>query len=199
MSAPQDKIRIVVVTGSVRPGNYTAKAAALVADELGQDPQVEVVVVDPAALTLPLPGTDPGSAVTEKLKDDVSNAAGIVLATPEYHGSFSSVMKLVIENLGFPSVMAGKPVALLGVAAGVIGAIKSLEQLRSVCSHIGAVVLPGPVSVAGVQKVFDDEGRCTDEGTEKRVRGLAHTLLDYLRQSVCPRITLERMVREGAS
>ena len=59
--------------------------------------------------------------------------------------------KLVIENLGFPSVLAGKPVALVGVAAGRIGAIKSLEQLRGVCSHVGALVLPGAVSVAGVR------------------------------------------------
>ena len=64
--------------------------------------------------------------------------------------------KLIIENLGFPSVLATKPVALLGVAAGQIGAIKSLEQLRSVLSHVGAIVLPGPVSVAGVQGVFDE-------------------------------------------
>jgi FMN reductase len=190
-------MHIVVVTGSVRPGNYTSKAAALVVDELGKDPQVAVQVVDPGALSLPAPGTDPGSADAQKLKDDVAGAAGIVLATPEYHGSFSSVMKLVIENLGFPSVLAGKPVALLGVAAGAIGAIKSLEQLRSVCSHIGAIALPAPVSVAGVQRVFDEDGRCTDSGTEERVRGLAHTLLDYLRQHVCPRLTLERMVREG--
>jgi len=41
------------------------------------------------------------------------------LATPEYDGSLSSVMKLVIENLGFPSVLAGKPVALMGVGGGI--------------------------------------------------------------------------------
>ncbi len=32
-------------------------------------------------------------------------------------------MKLVIENLGHPSVLSGKPVALLGVASGAIGAV----------------------------------------------------------------------------
>ena len=57
----------------------------------------------------------------------IRRSTGVVLATPEYHGSFSSVMKLMIENLGFPSVLAGKSVALLGVAGGSIGAIKSLE------------------------------------------------------------------------
>ena len=39
----------------------------------------------------------------------------VVLATPEYHGSFSSVMKLMIENLGFPSVLEGKSVVHFSV------------------------------------------------------------------------------------
>lgn len=196
-SVTTGKISIVVVQGSVRPGNYTAMASALVVDELRKTPEVTVEFVDPATLTLPLPGTGSSEAM-EALQASVSGAAGVVLATPEYHGTFSSVMKLVLENLGFPSVLAGKPVALLGVAAGAIGAIKSLEHLRSVCSHIGSIVLPGPVSVAGVQRVFDADGKCLDEGVEKRVRGVGTTLVHYLHENVCPRIALERMVREDS-
>ena len=71
------------------------------------------------------------------------------MATPEYHGSLAAMMKLIIENLGFPSVLAGKPVALRGAAAGRIGALKSLEQLRGVCSHVGGIVVPGPGCLAG--------------------------------------------------
>src|SRR5438067_2496587 len=116
-------IRIVVINGSVRPGNYTAMASAYVVDELKKNPRVSVDVVHPAELQLPFPGTNPDAPDTRKLQQLVREATGVVLVTPEYHGSFSSVMKLVIENLGFPSVLAGKPVALLGVAAGSIGAI----------------------------------------------------------------------------
>lgn len=126
----------------------------------------------------------------------VRNATGVIIATPEYHGSFSSVVKLSIENLGFPSVLAGKPVALLGVAAGQIGAIKLLEHLRSVCSHVGALVMPSLVSVANVRQVFDDQGRSLDPAAETRIRGVATTLVDDIRGSVCPRITLEAMLRE---
>jgi FMN reductase len=190
-------LRIVIVVGSVRPENYTSKAVALVADELRKDPDVAVDIIDPSVLDLPLPGVDPDSAVAKKIQEKVAAASGVVLATPEYHGSFSSVMKLVIENLGFPSVLRGKPVALLGVAAGSIGAIKSLEQLRSVCAHVGAIALPLPVSVAGVQKAFDAAGNSTDPAVEKRVRGVATGLLDYLRNNVCPRIQLEQLLREG--
>ena len=95
-----------------------------------------------------------------------------------------------------PSGLAGKPVALLGVAAGAIGAIKSLEQLRGVCSHVGAIVLPGPVSISGVQNAFDAKGKCLNAGVEKRVRSVATGLLDYIHKSICPSVALERMVRE---
>jgi chromate reductase len=194
-----EPLKIVIVLGSVRPGNYTAKAAALVVDQLRQDPDVAVDVVDPSNLELPPPGIGADSPVSRGLQEKVRSAAGVVLATPEYHGSFSSVTKLVIENLGFPSALAGKPVALLGVAAGAIGAIKSLEQLRGVCAHVGAIALPLPVSVANVRKAFAEDGTCTDPAVDKLVRRAGSNLLDYIRTNVCPRIQLEQILREGAA
>lgn len=189
-------IRIVTVAGSVRPGSFTSKALNLVIDEAKGLPSVEVDAIEVASLDLDLPGAGP-SRDAERIQNLVSQATGLVLATPEYHGSYSSVIKMVIENLGFPSVMSGKPIALLGVAAGQIGAIKALEHLRSVCSHVGGIVLPGPVSVAGVQQLFDDEGRCLDEAIEKRIRGLARGLVDYIQENLCPRMALEEMTRRG--
>src|SRR5438477_1890918 len=170
-------IRIVVINGSVRPGNYTSMASALVVDELRKDPKIEG---------------------TKRLQQEVKDATAVILATPEYHGSFSSVMKLVIENLGFPSVLAGKPVGLLGVAAGSVGAIKSLEQLRSVCSHIGALVLPLPISVPNIQKVFDASGHPLDPAVDKLIRTAATNVMNYIHQNICPSVTLERLLRSGA-
>jgi chromate reductase len=190
-------IRIVVINGSVRPGNYTSMASAYVVDELCKHPKVSVEEVHPAELNLPFPGTDPHSPATKKLQQIVAQATGVVLATPEYHGSFSSVMKLVIENLGFPSVLAGKPVALLGVAAGAIGAIKSLEHLRGVISHIGGIALPLPISIANVQKVFDRDGHVVEPSVEKMLRQSAASLLGYIEKNICPTVTLERLLREG--
>lgn len=195
MAQDDDGIRIVIIPGSVRPGNFTTKAAALVADELRTHDDVAVDMLDLVELDLPLPGISGRAEQVEYFRATVNRATAAVIATPEYHGSFSSVIKLAIENLGYPSGISGKPVALLGVASGAIGAVKSLESLRGVCSHVGAIVLPGQVSVASVNKVFDD-GRCTDEAVEKRVRGLATTLIDYIRSHICPRVALEQMVRE---
>ena len=197
MTSNNGGIRIAVLCGSVRPGNYTRMAVEVVVASLSAEPNVLVEVVDPSELDLPLPGLKATSDSAAQLQESVRGATAVILATPEYHGSFSSVMKLMIENLGFPSVLAGKPVALLGVAGGSIGAIKSLEQLRSVCSHVGAIVLPGPVSVAHVRSAFNEAGECIDSSVEGRLQGLAENVLAYIRQNVCPRMTLESMVRAG--
>ncbi len=190
-------IRIAAIKGSVRPGNYTEMALALVLDEFGKHDGVHVDLIDPRELDLSPPGIDEGKPDPERIKGIVEGATGILIATPEYHGSFSSLVKLVIENLGFPSVMSGKPVALLGVAAGAIGAIKSLESLASVCQHVGGMVLPGPVSVANCREVFDEGGNCLDERIERRVRGAATNLIHYIENNICPKISLEAIVREN--
>ena len=195
----RDGVRIVAVLGTARPGNYTARALALVTDEIESRGDIALDVIDPAGMNLPFPGTDADAPDAKALKELVSRATGVVFSTPEYHGTYSAMTKLILENLGFPSVLAGKPVGLLGVAAGQIGAIKALEHLRSVLSHIGAIVLPGPVSVAGVQQVFDEDGRCLDERMEGLIRGVATNLIDYIHSNICPRVALEQLVREGTA
>lgn len=185
---------ILCISGTSRPDNYTSHALAVVEDEL-RAKGATVVRMDARELTLGFPGY-PETDDAKRLQAALADAQGVVLATPEYHGTFTAMTKLIIENLGFPSGLKGKPVTLLGVAAGRIGAIKSLEQLRSVCAHTGAIVLPMPISIAGVRNVFDESGACTDQGTEKVLRGLAHGLLDFIRDFVCPRYELEAMVRQ---
>ena len=190
----REALHILAASGSSRPGNYTHRVLGLAVDELRTRHQVQVDLIDLSTADFPFPGQGPSKA-TKQAQDLVKAAAGVLLATPEYHGSYSSAMKRFIENLGFPSTLAGKPVALLGAAAGQIGAVKALEHLGSVCSHVGAFVLPGPVSVARVQKVFDRDGRCLDSAIETRVRGLATHLMDYIHYRICPGTALEQSAR----
>ena len=194
------KIKIVAVCGSVQPNNFTGKALAIAADEFRKFDDVTLEVFNPSELELPLPGQHVAAKSTdalEWLQKSVQASTGLLLSTPEYHGSYSSVIKLVIDNLGYPSGLAGKPVALLGVASGAIGAVKALEHLRSVCSHVGAIVLPGPVSVAMVNNAFDDDGACRDPKVEQRIRRGAASLVEYIYSHICPKIALEELARNG--
>src|SRR3989442_4364783 len=163
---------IVCISGTNRPDNYTSRALGIVIDELRQS-RVDPVVFDARELSLAFPG-HPDTGDGQQLRTAVAEAPGVILATAEYHGSLCAMTKLMIENLGFPSVLAGKPVALVGVAAGRIGAIKSLEQLKGVCAHIGALVVPGAVSVAGGESLFFDKGRGGGDARATNVTRVAH-------------------------
>ena len=171
--------KISVILGTSRPDSYTSKALIPIFDELTIR-KIDFDFLDPSKLDLLLPGVEGTSKDSTKIKEICSKADGIIFSTPEYHGSISACAKLIIENLGFPSVLSGKPVVILGVAAGSAGAIKSLEQLRSVLSHIGAIVLPGSVSVANVKNVFNNNGECLDKTIEAKLRELVNNLVDFI-------------------
>ena len=196
MNAPDLSIPIVAVRGSVRPGNYTAMALDLVIAELRSLPGVSVEVFDPAEMDLNDPGEERKSEDAKRLQEAVVGAMGVILSTPEYHGSYSSVIKRVIENLGFPSALRKKPIALLGVAAGRIGAIKSLEHLQGICVHVGALVLPGSVSIASCRDVFDEGGNCTNPHIEATIRGLGTNLTEYIHEYIIPGLCMEEMIRQ---
>jgi NAD(P)H-dependent FMN reductase len=188
---------IVGISGTNRPDNYTSRALEVTLDEIRKvDHDARIEIVDGRQLKLEFPGS-PLTADARKVQGLLREAAGVVLATPEYHGTFSAFTKLLIENLGHPSALRDKPVALLGVAAGRIGAIKSVEHLRSVLAHIGALVIPGSLSVAGIQTAFDrNTGAITDANTEQALRDLARALVTFMKEYVCPRHVLESQVRD---
>ncbi|SDW66745.1 NADPH-dependent FMN reductase [Marinobacter mobilis] len=193
-------IRIATICGSVRPGNYTHMAMNVAIDELRKTSDIEVTAIDLSTLDLPLPGLDARNPeAIQAFQTTIEEATGALLAAPEYHGGISSPMKLAIDNLGFPSKLAGKPVAILGVAAGAIGAIKSTEQLRAICAHVGAVPLPLAVSIPLIQQVFNEQGECQDPRAEALIRRSATSLLDYINNAVCPKLSLEALLREKST
>ncbi len=67
------------------------------------------------------------------------------------------------------------------------------------CSHVGAIVLPGPVSVARVREVFEDDGTIEDSRIEGQIRSVATNLMDYIERHICPAMTLESMVRDNVA
>ena len=186
---------IVCIAGNRRPNNLTAIALGTVSKKLAER-GAEVAEFDGREMQLGFPG-EPETEDAKALKRAVKEADAVVLATPEYHGTFSAYAKLVLENLDYPSLLSGKPVALLGVASGRIGAIKSLEHLRSTCAHIGAIVMPGAISIAGVHKAFDEHGECIDENADKALSHLCDSLLTFLHNFVRPKQILEEMIRDG--
>lgn len=169
-------MQVAVLLGSIRAKSNTAKVMATAVAALQAHAGVKIDVLDPRAMPLSLPGAEgDGGTLTVELQQRVRAADAVVMVTPEYDGSYSATIKVLIEHLGYPSVLMGKPVALIGVATGFIGADRALEHLRAVCVHIGALVLPGMVSFGLVHKEYD-------KNEEQAVASAMAALVSFSRQ-----------------
>jgi FMN reductase len=104
-----------------------------------------------------------------RLRDEVRRAQGIILATPEYHGGFSGVVKNPLDLMGFAE-FEGRMIGLIGVSGGALGAANALSNLRAIGRSLHAWLIPEQASVAGTYRAFDKDGKLKDKDLEKRVK-----------------------------
>lgn len=172
---------IFLICGSVRPGSMTRLTTDLLEGSFISK-GFRTDLFHPENMPVRHLGSPFEPSVCEELQQRVRQADAVVICTPEYHGCFSSVIMSVLENLGYPSALRAKPVSLLGVAAGKIGAIKALEHLRAVCSHMGALVLPASISLAEIHEKFDEDKRCISEQTRELIETIVDDMDLFLRK-----------------
>lgn len=90
------------------------------------------------------------------------------MGTPEYHGSFSGVLKNALDLMGFEE-FEGKMIGLVGVSGGKMGALNALSGLRNIGRALHAWVIPEQVAIPEAWKVFDDEGNILEESLKERL------------------------------
>jgi len=127
--------RIVVVSGNPRPGSRTSQLALAVGEALGEPTLIEVGELGAGLLT---PGDEPTAEAVSLLRA----AEVLVVATPTYKGSYTGVLKVLLDQLP-AQALAGKravPVVTAGVAPQAAAAEALLRQLLT---ELGAEVAPG--------------------------------------------------------
>ncbi len=174
---------IAIIIGSARQHSRTAHAARYVEKLLRENYGANVDVLNPRDLLMQFPGQEVADDFAFEITDRIKAADAVLLTTPEYHGSYSSVIKTFIDNMGYPSALTGKPVFLLGVASGQSGAVKALSHLAGVCEHIGAVLQSDNVSLPRIHALFCETGECIDALTCSRLNQLANSLINIAQES----------------
>ena len=180
MSDNLNGLEVVGLLGSLRPGSYTRMALATALQgsaELGAEIQLLDLSNYELAFCL---GKDQGNypADVYRLKSSVRRAQGIILATPEYHGGYSGVLKNALDLMGFEE-FASKMIGLVGVSGGSTGAAGALASLRTVGRSLRAWVLPLQVSIAEGRNAFDKDGHLKDSRLHERLLELGRQVARF--------------------
>jgi chromate reductase len=173
---------ISLIVGTNRPGSNTRKIAAQI-EEFYAELKVPLRVLDLAHL--PLEIFSPGS-YAEKPKsfqpfaDAVLQSDGLHVVTPEYNGSIPGVLKYFIDMLKFPESFERRPVCFTGVAAGIWGALRPVEQLQAIFGYRNAYLYPERVFLPQINNLLDASGRLKDAELLGRLQAQANGFTDFV-------------------
>ncbi len=171
-------VKIVGITGSLRQGSYSAlalKEAVNRVEALGAAAEI----LDLREMQLPFcdGGNEyPDYPDVEILRAKVKAADGLILATPEYHGSISGVLKNALDLMSFEH-LAGKVAGTISVLGGQSNS-NALNDLRVIMRWVHGWVIPEQIAIGQAWQAFDKEGKLTDEKLAQRFDGFAQSLVD---------------------
>ena len=175
-------VKIVGIGGSLRPDSYSQTALNIALQ------RVEALGATTETLdlrTMKLPFCDggdeyPGYPDLERLRSTVKQADGLILATPEYHGSVSGVLKNALDLMSFEQ-LDGKVTGLISILGGQSNS-NALNHLRLIMRWVHAWVIPEQIAVGQAWKAFNSDGKLLDEKLAQRFDQFAESLVENTRK-----------------
>ena len=109
----------------------------------------------------------PADPAVAHLRDAITAADGVLIATPEFNGGAPGALKNAIDWASRPfgeGALRGKPVAVIGASTGLFGAVWAQADVRKALGIIGSEVLEGELGVGQADQAFDENGDLVDPG-----------------------------------
>lgn len=187
---PKEKIKILALAGSTRKDSFNKKLIAE-ATRLAQQMGAEVTLIDLKDFPMPFYDADleakEGMPLKAKsLRQLMIQSQVIFIASPEYNGSLSAVLKNALDwasrdEKGEPSrdAFKGKKFALMSTSAGPSGGARGLIHLRAIIEGIGGTVLSKQVVVPDAYNAFTEQGKLKNAELEKELEMQVQTALSH--------------------
>lgn len=121
-----------------------------------------------------------------ELKDLLSGHHAVLLATPEYNGGYSGLLKNALDWMSRPTQgdpsglrhFSGKLAALISASAGHLGGLRAQIVLQVTLSKLGLWVIPDAFALGLAHQAFDERGALKDKNADRMVRGVGAALVE---------------------
>lgn len=181
-----DALNVVTLLGSLRKGSFNAMVARSLP---GLAPAHMHVQALPSIGDIPLYDADVQEQdgfpqTVEAIAEQIRNADGLIIVTPEYNYSVPGGLKNAIDWLSrLPEQpLAGKPVLIQTSSMGVIGGARCQYHLRQILVFLDAMVMNKPEFMGGAiqNKVDAQTGEVVDQGTRDHLKGQLAAFAEFI-------------------
>ena len=174
-------MRILAISGSLRRGSHNTSLLQAAAELL--DPDDELVFWGGLKNVPPYDEDDEvadgAHDAVRSLREAVTAADAVLIATPEYNASVPGALKNALDWGSRPpaaNVFRSKPVAVIGASTGMFGAVWAQADLRKVLGTMGARVAEVEIAVGHAGEKFDENGRLLDDDVRSQLADAISTL-----------------------
>lgn len=167
-------MKVTLIAGSNR-ANATSTSLLRYMESLLKAQQISVAFIDLAQVQLPLFSPDNWEfhPNVRCVLEAITDGDGLILATPEYHGSVSGALKNALDYVTAGQV-AGKAVLSVSSAGGPLG-VSSLAHLQTIVRNLHGINCSEWISIGYGSHSFDSDGAPADEEVRSRIRdGVNH-------------------------
>lgn len=175
-------LRILGLNGSLREASLNGRLLTAAARRLPTSATFETVSL---VGELPLFDQDLEAgalpAAVLRFQEAVRTADALIIASPEYNGSLTGVLKNALDWASRPggnAALAGVPVAVVGASPSRFGAAWAQADTRRVVDRIGGKVVPLDLAVAEAGQAFDADGDLRDPDLRLRLNAIVEALVD---------------------
>jgi len=175
-------MRVLGISGSLRRDSYST-ALLRHAGDLFEAEGAEFEIYDRLRDVPPYDedcDIEQAPEAVSRIREAVRGADALFFVTPEYNSSIPGALKNALDWISRPfatNALRYKPVAVIGVSAGMFGAVWAQAELRKVLGAIGARVTEGEVAVGNASEVVDENGRLTEPNLEQELHEVIAKLL----------------------
>ncbi len=177
-------MKILGLSGSLRTGSYNLRLLRAAGVEMA--PAAHLAIFGRLARIPPFNEDMAAPSSVVELRNAISTASGILIATPEYNSSVPGQLKNALDwaSRPFPdNVLRNKPVAVIGASTGIFGAVWAQAELRKVLKTIGASVIEADLPVGQAKDAFDESGRLIDPDQREKLIALTGVLVEEVKST----------------
>lgn len=172
---------ITIISGTNRINNNSIKVARKYAERLtikGIENQIFDLTALPASfLTSDMYGNR-SMEMMDLIERYIDSTNHFVFILPEYNGSFSGVVKLLLDGIE-PSYFHNKFASLVGLSSGRAGNIRGMDAFGNVLNYLQMEVLSKKVKLSGIENLLDDvKDNLVDEQSIKMIDSQIERMLN---------------------
>lgn len=171
---------ISIISSSIRNGRNSHRVALYFKNYLEENQIANAKIIDLKAYDFPifeerLKFIEQPTEAMLAFAEEIKNADGIIVVTPEYNGGYPASLKNVIDLLY--AEWKRKPIGIATVSAGAFAGSQVITSLQFALWKIGALVVPAMFPVATIEKTFNEDGQPSEkEATDKKAKAFVAEL-----------------------